>query len=578
MLYAWQTVSFCISWPLALSPWSSSCAVQVSSVHCAVPRSKCAASRLAIIDMPVSMLDLASNQHTLALCERLYVQDVLHLRNGESEDALGEHIKGQARELGLTFEAETKAQSIKTTSSDIPRRSTSVYSEVSQSTGLTSSTSDLSRNRHGLDSQGRSRASLSLHDYDGLVARGRSDGRSSVAYSRSSTPADSIFSLPPSSPESSRRNPFRRIRGLSVLKLGRIERASSQCPHCPLDKTSQRRAVHKLPCGHRLCTQALRNSIEAAAVHDPQGTPSCCGRPIPSLFVEHALSQEEQRSFSGKLDKQEHMASAASDGKSSFMDGMAERPGASRTISIQSKVDSLSPQVRVDWNRASVPLEVQLLRKQQEEQLERFIAWSDRVTAELNANHDRATDAMRLAHERAVEDLHEQHAQATFNAEDKQVKAEADMRDAQAKEQRDNGIALKHMEAYCAGTYSNGAGHDRIVTEQDRAELDKTRRARDQMGAKHASAINVLRGEQDRRMRLRSQRQEKEIQELRRTQRNEELELERGHHTLIQKLAESSAAKKSRLVARWQLQIAICMKKLEPEAETMLGNSLPLVK
>ena len=172
---------------------------------------------------------------------------------------------------------------------------------------------------------------------------------------------------------------------------------------------------------------------------------------------------------------------------------------------------------------------------------------------------------MKAYHESREEELMLHHGNAMSEAEDKQVKAEADMREAHEQEKRDNATALKHMEAYCAGTYSTGEAHSRTVTDQDRAELEKAKRTRDAMDPKHESAINVLRGEQGRRMRLRQQRQDKEVQELRRALRKEELELERACTSGAHRFEDFAAEKQRRVRARRDLQHAIFVKKVELE-------------
>jgi hypothetical protein len=182
---------------------------------------------------------------------------------------------------------------------------------------------------------------------------------------------------------------------------------------------------------------------------------------------------------------------------------------------------------------------------------------------------------MKARHETATEDLLERHANAMSEAEDKQVKAEADMREVHAQEKRDNATALRHMEAYCAGTYSNGDLHGRTVTEQDLAELEKARKVRDAMDPKHGSAINVLRGEQGRRIKLRAQRQEKEMQESNRNQRKEELEFGRACTAEVGGFEGMLAEKQRRINVRWEMQVAILAKKAEIEAtESQSANAL----
>jgi len=525
-----------------------------------------------------------------------YAQDVLRLHDGQTEEQMSGELREAAKMVGVDMNAlaqqeqepKPQQQAARPLSSDLPRRSQESFaSKASQSTGLVSNFSDLSREVHQHNGGGRSRASLSFRDYDTFLARGKPDGRHTMSFpSPPATPSQSILSLPLSSPESSPKRPFRRIRGLSMLKLTRGNFSSSSlndsCPHCPQDTLSQRRAVHKLPCGHRLCTQALRNTIKAATESEKGAVPSCCGRPVPGQLVEHVMSQAEQTALLEKLEQWDEAVSinpAASDPRISLA---SRRPGTlspdSRTISDESKVDSVPPKQNENLDLVMEHSDFKQLRQEQAEQRDRFLVWIEKQRAELEAHHEHLRQEIKTRHETSTEELLDAHNGATADAEDKQVKAEADMRQAHTKEARDTATALRHMEAYCAGTYSTGVPHNRTVTEQDRAELDKARRTRDQMNNKHDSAINVLRGEQNRRMKYRAQRQEREVQDLRKAQREEEIEVERTFSEEMHQLDDGVAEKRHSLCVRWRIQTAIMVKKVEREGGVAVHGRLPSVE
>jgi hypothetical protein len=522
--------------------------------------------------------DLSSIDH-----DRSFLRDVLRLVEDENEEQMDEKLQYEARELGVDIDALFfRPQSTRTFSSEPPRRSESIDSRASQSTGLTSNFSEISRDVQYGKGRQLSRASLSFRDYDNFMARGRPNGRHSISFSPPTTPARSTFSLPLSSPSSSPKRNFRRIRGLSMLKLSRAGSSSSDndsCPHCPQDALSQRRAVHKLPCGHRLCTQALRDTIRAGTASMTGAVPSCCSIPIPGEMVEHVMTQEEQTELLDKLEQWDEAASIAfSVASEKRYSAQPRGPGIiSRTVSMESKVDSMAPRAKTDtaiWNERA---DFRQLHTEQTELLERFIVWIDRQRTELKSKHDQLRNTMRTHHESAADDLLEHHESAMAEAEDKQVKAEADMRETHLQEVRDNATALKHMESYCEGTYSTGEPHNRTITDQDRAELEKTRRIRDSLDAKHSSAINVLRGEQGRRMKLRAQRQEREVQELKRAQRREELELERACTNETHRFDESVAEKRKRMRVRRDLQAAILTKRGPSDANPVLEETFQTV-
>lgn len=537
-----------------------------------------------------SMLEGAdSRQQVLGDLEVSYARDVLELGEGDAEDGVDERLRAEARQLGLEDDAQhlvkETAHSPNTVGSEKIRRSESIGSRASRSTGLTSNLSDVSRDPHAFAHRSKPRSSLSFRDYDAFLSRGTlNGGRSSMSFSSPpTTPAASTLSLALSSPEGSPKRHFRRLRGLSMLKLHRVGSSSSLksdgCPHCPQDAISQRRAVHRLPCGHRLCTQALRSTIAAGTQGSLGSVPSCCGVPIPGSLVEHVMTLQEQNALLDRLEQWDEAASTTTSTRSGARNSVPRRPGAltegSRTVSDESKVDSLSPHSRRELDKAMELPSFKELREQQESQQERLSRWSEKIQLLLDTQHSLMRDMLRQRHETAVDDLSDQHAHACSEAEDKQVTAEAALRASHSQEKRDNATALKHMEAYCAGTYSTGEPHNRTITDQDRSELDKARRARDNMDSKHESAINVLRGEQGRRMRMREQRQDKALADLQKVQRKEEADLEKGCTAEKDKFRDMESEKRKRLSARWHVQNAIFLKKLEGETGVPLRGHLP---
>lgn len=486
-----------------------------------------------------------------------YLLDVLNIHTGETEEQLDDRLRLQAKEVGVEVE-DRQASSLATQLSEYSRRSESIDSRASQSTGLTS---------HFSEERRPSRPSLSFRDYDAFLATGKPNGRHSLSFS----PNHSTFSLPlshPSSPESSPRRHFRRIRGLSMLRLHRTN--PSNCPHCPPDATSQRRATHKLPCGHRLCTQALRNTVRAATETARGSIPSCCGKPIPGSVVEAVMSQEEQAALLEKLDLWDEAISltpsADTSRRTSAIPPLDSHSSRATSSSGHSEREP-SPQSLQELGRITALPEYITLLEAQISQRTRFLSWVNDKRAALAEQHDRLRTEMRTSHESAIEDLAEHHAQALAEAEDKQVSAEAELREVHERERVSSTTALKHMETYCAGVYSNGSPHGRVITEQDMILLENARRERDGMDGKHSSAINVLRGEQGRRIKLRSLRQEREAQELVRVQRMEELEFERGCSSEAGVLEASLEGKKKRVGWRWELEMAVLAKKLGGESD-----------
>ena len=507
--------------------------------------------------------------------EASYAKNVLGLDFGESEEALDEKLSILAGELGLHAEAlrlsteSAKAPSTNTfASSNRVRRSESIGSRASRSTGLTTF-SDFSKDPSCL--RGKGRASLSFRDYDSFLSRGSlSERRDSLSFTPPLTPSQSTLSLALSSPpDASPRKHFRKLRGLNVLKLNRAGSDTSLplegCPHCPQTLFSQRRAIHRLPCGHRLCTQALRDTIIASNQGHIGSVPSCCGIPVPGRLVEQVMTHEEQ---SGLLDRLEQWDEAAC----THILAPSEITNSQHTTTPSNHGP---PPLSKPHNIESIlPLPgFHAHREAQQAQRDRFLAWSAQFHSTLDAHRTTSKGMLQTRHTLALDDLRDAHAVSLSEAEDKQVQAEADLLATHGRENRDMATALKHMEAYCAGTLGGGEPHGRTVTDQDRGELEKTRRARDAMAGRHEGAIRVLRGEQGRRMKSRVARQEREIASLERAQRVEAAELERAFD-----MTESLGfLKRETLVRRWEVQDAIFLRKLEVDTGVVLGGRLPEV-
>ncbi len=516
-----------------------------------------------------------TQEQTAVSRERSYARGVLLLKDDETEEVLDERVLLAAKELGIEIMGllsvsspqKGKPESTHTFSLEAPPRSPSIDSKQSQSTGFVSTFSEVSREQR--NGRRPSAASLSFRDYDSFLSRGRSDGRHMISFSPPSTPSKSTFSLPLYSPSPSPKKSLRHLRGLSMLKLRRTDSAAflaGGCPHCPRDMFSRNRAQHLMPCGHRLCTPALRETIQAATACKSGGVPTCCGIPIPGAVIEHVVTQEEQDTMLGKLEQWDGAAQIAEENGSDVQPAITTtRPGlGSRAISVASKVDSVVPDHIADLTK-ELPAKPgsQVLQNEQNELNTRFHAWIEEHRTTLQTTHERLRTEMKSRHEAATEALIEHHADAMVEAEDKQVSAEADMRDAHAKEKRDHATALKHMIAYCAGTLSSGELHNRVVTEQDQVELTKARWVSDTMATKHESAINVLRAEQARRLRMRGERQEREVQVLRQGQRREELEAERGWREQGEAFEVFVEGKGRRIGKRWELQVAVFGKRSE---------------
>jgi len=150
-----------------------------------------------------------------------------------------------------------------------------------------------------------------------------------------------------------------------------------------------------------------------------------------------------------------------------------------------------------------------------------------------------------------------------------------DLRTAQATESRNTATALRHMEAFCRGASStSGTPHHRPISEQDRAELAKTRQRAEQMARRHGGEIAVLRGEQSRRMGVRIAGQEREMRELEQRQSVEIETLHEQDEAELRRWREETDAMRKRLRGWWDLQIEIWRRLLEKETGVLFDGVL----
>ncbi|KAK5016989.1 hypothetical protein LTR16_002549 [Cryomyces antarcticus] len=229
----------------------------------------------------------------------------------------------------------------------------------------------------------------------------------------------------------------------------------------------------------------------------------------------------------------------------------------------------------IDLDRALDSPDFRALRTQQEEERDRFVLWASRQKRDLFALRERRRQELQDKQEKSKDDLLERQFETFSKIEDKHVSAELDLRRAHEQEHRNCAIALRHMEAYCKGLSLDGTPTDRAVTDQDRRELEKQYWTRDHLEAKHSSAINVLRGEQAMRLKLRQRNQEAEVAQLERTQVKDVRALEQTLVREEQELEDAITKRKTRLTVRWDVQTEIMRKDLEKQTGVSFASVLP---
>lgn len=303
---------------------------------------------------------------------------------------------------------------------------------------------------------------------------------------------------------------FGKIKELSVLRFRNSPTPTNGCSHCPQDPASQRRAVHELPCGHKWCTQALRSRLLR---WDLRSNDFCCGS-IPEHLAQLVLRPEEHVIYAERAELFRHRDQSESQ----------------RAVK------------------------------------ERFDEWADDLIQRAEKRHIEQKAVLQDTQQSALDELLSRHTVILSTAEDKQVKAEGDLRSLQAKEEQDHQTALKYMEAFCAGVLRSGEQHACVVSEQDLAALEAAKASRAGIERKHANAINILRGEQQRRIKMRLQRHNQEVQLLQASQRREELALDQTWRHSIDLLKAEIAKRLQQLESEWDVMMAVSLRQAREQA------------
>ncbi|GAB7351872.1 hypothetical protein MBLNU459_g2421t3 [Dothideomycetes sp. NU459] len=290
------------------------------------------------------------------------------------------------------------------------------------------------------------------------------------------------------------------------------------------------------------------------------------------------MSEEEQDALMSRMATWDDATSAASSARATSTDLSARDPRKKMTRSRNSLSDVLGTLVvqeaQQNLDRAMQFEDFRALRMEQERQRDRLTAWDLKHKKILSDECDARKEDTGPAFTLQAEELLEQHARMVAQVEDKHVLDEADLRKSHEAERRSSAVALRHMEAYCRGETTTGDAHNRPITDQDLRELSKARYSRDQMDARQAGAINVLRGEQNRRMSLRLHKQDQERMQLDARQYRELESIQRDYDDALRAWDQETHKMKARLQDWWYLQTEIWRKRLEKETEVCIEGAL----
>ncbi|KAI9689226.1 MAG: hypothetical protein M1822_000964 [Bathelium mastoideum] len=535
--------------------------------------------------------------------ERCYQLEVLQLPDGCNEDDLDAQCTSEARELGIEPYSMAILQELASnfaglTVSNAPRRSASIGSRGSHSTGLTSDVSRSSKeqqySRNGsrlrpMRTRTNSKTSLSLKDYDAVVRHIKPESPSSPS-TPAMTPPQSSISLPLASP----RRHFSRMRTLSQWpKLKRQSRAPSAA-----EISAQNHPIHVLPCQHAYCTPTLRKIIRDSMADESRLPPNCCDTPIPGGLVEKVLTGEELQDFLNNMSTWDDSMSFSSlsepPDSTSSENGRAPWRKHGRTFSNESAPYFQDAEATRNLERANEMPDFRELRQRHERERDRFLTFLSKQRQTTALRHEDRRSEMLAQQKEAEDGLEQKQIETVAAVEEKHVSDELDLVATQEAETRACDLALRHMEAYCYPssstsshpttprppsanlTFFNDGSSSQTslpspsptspsssaslsrhpVTEQDLKELGKQYWLRDHLPAKHTAAINVLRGDQAQRLRRRHRNNDAARDQLAATHQQQLRDFDNAYAAELADLERWARGKRRRMTARWELREA----------------------
>lgn len=142
-------------------------------------------------------------------------------------------------------------------------------------------------------------------------------------------------------------------------------------------------------------------------------------------------------------------------------------------------------------------------------------------------------------------------------------------------ETRNVATALKHMEAYCLGPSPTHPEILYTVTKEDREKLDHQRAVQAKLPIRHESAINVLRAKQERDTRIKVQKQQAELDQLKEDYEEMKRVQEEKYERDRRRLETVIQSRRSRVVQRWDLRFEIWRRVWQKEFRVPLIGDIP---
>lgn len=214
----------------------------------------------------------------------------------------------------------------------------------------------------------------------------------------------------------------------------------------------------------------------------------------------------------------------------------------------------------------------QLLHLEQVKEMERFFVFEHKSKWMMCTRHAQQKLALVEKQSATIEKMRDRHAKTAADLEDRQVVKEMELRATLEQSEKNVGIRLKHMEAYCLGPQTGEDMPSRTVTERDLLALDQQYAVKKNMKQLHQAKINVMRDGQAKALEELQERQEDEMERATKKIRNEVEHLESRFSDEEDILAATFSQRKEQLTKQWKLRIEILRKQLENE--TRLKHAL----
>ncbi|KAF2196062.1 hypothetical protein GQ43DRAFT_476657 [Delitschia confertaspora ATCC 74209] len=530
--------------------------------------------------------DDLSNLTTAAIFDdAVYHTEALRLTEFQHEDALDEHLALAAREAGIEDlysylcpkTPDISAAMSTMTVSSVHRSSLSIHSHDTQSTGVTSHLSRMSKDTFYKDQLSPAhslplpRMSSSLEYSDLVLQRFRPAGGlrySSSNASRSGSIFSDVSSLPtPTLPKQ------KRTKTTGMFSMFR--RNSSTCSTPVRHNHAGKSLSPRLDCGHSLSKHAIRIHVDDALESGKGVAPNCCGKPLPRSVLETVLTQKELAKVATRPNIAASPISARDSGWSE--DDAANSSSPTDSDSLLGASFPIAPSFttsNVAQKEAQVPdvvlanKDFKSLRAEEETEFNRIAAFEGSQRKALLAYHQWVLSRLPSQHEKAKAEMIKQHALDLERLEELQLMAEQDLLETQAGELRGSATKLKWMEGYCSNPAQN-------VKEEDRTKLANYRLVHQKLPAIHESAISVLRGRQEKNTKRRLEKQKQELvkldQDFEQNKRDEEARFRKD----MNRLGELIASRRKTVSGRWELKFEIWRRQFEKREKRRIEGRLP---